>query len=364
MSKQSNQIENPTLLPKTFWVGYKLGFIKVTAILLLIICVFFAVNIIDFSFFMGLISTGAMIVFAPLIALVIHVILVYSARLKELAILAELKLDGVEHCCTSCSSIVEPTFCHCFNCQRPHNVPLLPNKYGAYHHECAYCQEELSTSLITRIQQDLSFYCSNCENEMPKEIGINKYFAFIENPSDNSSSLCYQVANKFAIEPLQNLKSETKKGQQQYRVIHKKEEQEHPYILHFHGVKSSTNLTQQDCSFFKNTETILFIINPLNTNSQTSLDTLRSLLQALEKYRTPDEIKAINFNLILMTSETIKNSDVEHFIEHNLHEKAFIHHVKQQFDSVSFYAHETIAEESLELPIMVKELCDNINVNL
>lgn len=330
-------------------------------------------------------STILFLVFIPMIFTLSIAAYQFSvlnvAQLIESSKWQNLRAEGIQFTCHTCMTDVEPIHCYCPSCNQKHRQELKPNEYGIFHHNCTECNHRLPTSFAKRHAQNMELYCPTCEQHVDNFLAIDKHVVFVENQFFNTQNLGIWAINLLKktqqeikqpytfLARLNNAKKEqsalhlvqqNNKGGLQF--LYQSTQNKLPYQLHFYEIQDKdSELDVFNQPFLKNTQSICFEINTYQ--KQQPLDTLRSLIQALEKYKNSDEIKAIPFNIILSQKVKIPLSDrltIEQFIKEKLDGGAFVHHVKQQFEQVNYYAVNDL-DANVSTPIL-EEICTQIDL--
>lgn len=394
----------------TPWFEHSKFTIKVVAIYMSILAIL-AAFLTPFSILLVLVSAPLILTLCLAIG---SYLTLHFKKSQEAATLKKLTADGVEFTCHSCATDIAPTHCYCPNCNQQHQFQLIPNEYGIFHQNCTECNHPLSTQFMQRKALKMKLYCSTCQADVDNTLGIDKHLILIGNQSTAKTDLCLQMVNTLRQKQLElgintqllpalqlhldaekdgqrlpSLSEQNKDGGLQ--LLYKTKYHKYPYQLHLYDVPTNLDHNETDIfnqPFYKKTDSIVFIIDPFdipnfrkNNNispkksyGEQPLNTLRSLLQTLDKYKPQEEIKSTPINIILSTkndyyldslfptidNDASQNVTIEEFIKTKLEGGAFIHHVKQQFDNVNYYMLEEL--DILHLEPILNPICEDIGV--
>jgi hypothetical protein len=301
------------------------------------------------------------------------------------------KYHGIRYPCPECSQKTEPAKYYCPNpsCRLTHSVPLLPNQYGIFSHECEVCSTSMPTMLLLGRNRKLQHECPHCGTALhPDALGTDKHIVFVGGKDSGKTCLRMQATRQLLEkgghipEPDQKNEFDTTKQMMQkgdppektrevniyraFQVILKKKPV--PWHLHFYDLAGEKYEAAQDAAtyrFYSTLDGVVFVFDPFSLPDFRSrhplplgfraadldpLDLARNLTQVLEKFRRKEGSKKIAFNLLFVKTDTgyldgvvfpgmdhaQQNGVLRQFLINELGQGAFVHHIEHSFPVINY----------------------------
>lgn len=363
-------------------------------------------------------SVALLIALLPLLLLLFVIFFLltslYFMKLAEEADFKDMKDNDISFTCSSCS-VTHPLPLHarCPKCEQVNRLPLYPNEYGIHHHTCMTCSNDLPTHFYTRKAMKMELCCPHCDETMPDTLTCDKHIVIVGNPHSGKTTLSLKMLRQFTRTGLAKIMEDEQDDtfkrilwdeergalprsifeemdNEGFQLLYHPKDKKYPFQVHFFDINYKDNAGASH-PFFKNAHTILFLMDPysipsfrekngvpkdIKYSAETPLESLRKLSLSLDKYRTKEEQKEILLNIVLTKTDTgyldgilsknnsqeIRNTTLEHFIQKDLEQDAFMHHLKMHFGTVNYHAISALDADGLTP--FISSVCGDIGVSI
>ncbi len=311
-------------------------------------------------------------------------------------------------------------------------VPLRPGTYGIFHIRAPFSQERLPTLFLLG-KDSLERYCPHCNNPITTRVGEEKFVSFVGVAQSGKTSLLYRCIaelernyiseitgdigedHKLIEHFVDRIKNGTEMGEfppktseGRHRSIQMKLSHKGamiPYKIYLNdlaGEMFTSELNKaEDAPFFRNSDAILFSIDPMTIKTadlelgdvfslwykdhvgrtqdsagkidvEMALDILQNTIEKYRKKKT--EIQKIPLMIVLTKADTGYLSgvdrqdpdDIRRFLEDQMGLGRFVYRAKTFFENVSYYAvsaKSKVDSEGSGVDLLLEALLKNLRID-
>lgn len=354
--------------------------------------------------------TALVISLAP-IAVFLLIAICFIAYAGILVLLENIKMRSynVKNPCPYCGEHSEPAIY--YSNQVPLNVPLMPGVWGIYCITHPATGEKMPT-LFANGKENYERRCPHCDRMIRANIGIEKHIAVAGPPNSGKTALLYRIISELRNKrigdkqicqftddlgedsnSIMSFLDTIKAGQSMEYFPEKTSEGRHraiqmlipncagalPYRLFINDIAgelfTSTNNQYEDAACFKNTDVLIFVVDPFtirasdldfsdrfidwyksnvgekaDNNGKVDIhEAFNTLVNTLSKYKTQKEMSEMKLMFTFVKSDTgylDRVSDLKEFAIMDMGLEGIILGLEQKGFELSYYA--TSASESSE----------------